>query len=133
MNKIAKALLCIVIIVITIVPFAVAEEIAPHADDVFDAITATLTSTGGVSFNCATFDIQKSIKMTDCWLQIKTGTRWSKVCDLEVPSKVVTNTFVYTDYMDYSDSIGTGTYRVGFTMDADGHTVTRYSNERTFE
>lgn len=43
--------------------------------------------------------------------------------------------FVNTSYykeMDYSDKIGTGTYRVGATFDADGHSITRYSNSRTF-
>ena len=38
----------------------------------------------------------------------------------------------YTAYMDYSSSIGSGTYRIGFIANADGHTVTRYSNERTY-
>jgi len=38
----------------------------------------------------------------------------------------------YLKEMDYSDKIGTGTYRIGATFDADGHSITRYSNSRTF-
>ena len=34
--------------------------------------------------------------------------------------------------MNHSYIIGAGTYRVGFTANADGHAITRYSNERTF-
>jgi len=133
MNKMVKLFLCIIMIATLSVSSVSAEGIMPLADEVFNSLTASLYTTGGVAFSCVAGATQKSIKMTECWLQIKNGNRWSKVCDLEVPSTVVTNAFVYTAYMDYSDSIGTGTYRVGFTMDADGHTVTRYSNERTFE
>lgn len=133
MNKIVKMFLCVMMIAMITVSSVLAEEIMPLADEVFNSLTASLYTTGGVAFSCIAGAKQKSIMMTDCWLQIKTGNRWSKVCDLEVPSTVVENAFVYSAYMDYSDSIGTGTYRVGFTMNADGHTVTRYSNERTFE
>ncbi len=133
MNRTAKTVFCAMIIITISVSSAFAEGIMPYADEVFDSITASLYTTGGVAFSCMACMTLNSIKMTDCWLQIKTGNRWSKVCDLEVPTTVAENTFAYSAYMDYSDSIGTGTYRVGFTMNADGHTVTRYSNERTFE
>ncbi len=54
-----------------------------------------------------------------------------KQCDLEAPA-AHSNTFSDYKEMDYSDKIGTGTYRIGATFDADGHSITRYSNSRTF-
>ena len=133
MNKTAKVFLCVMMIAILTVSSVFAEGIMPLADEVFNSITASLYTTGSVAFSCVAGAKQKSIKMTACWLQIKTNNKWSKVCDLEVPDTVAENAFAYSAYMDYSDAIGTGTYRIGFTMNADGHTVTRYSNERTFE
>ena len=47
-------------------------------------------------------------------------------------STVAYNTDIYSALMDYSSKIGTGTFRVGFTVNADGHAITRYSNSRTF-
>ena len=39
----------------------------------------------------------------------------------------------YSTEVDYSSYIGTGTYRVAGMFNADGHMITRYSNERTFK
>ena len=61
----------------------------------------------------------------------KSGSKWIRQCALETPS-AGKNTFGYVREMDYSDDIGTGTYRIGATFDADGHSITRYSNSRTF-
>ena len=49
-----------------------------------------------------------------------------KQCDLEAP---VARSNTFSDYkeMDYSDKIGTGTYRISATFDADGNFITRYS------
>ena len=49
-----------------------------------------------------------------------------KQCDLEAPA-AHSNTFSDYKEMDYSDKIGTGTYRIGATFDADGHSIARYS------
>lgn len=111
---------------------AFATETIPYADSVFTSATATLSAQKGVTFTIRTSDEQNSIKVTACWLQEKNGSTWRYVKSLSVPSKNGTDTTVYNAYMDYSSSIGSGTYRIGFIANADGHTITRYSNERTY-
>ena len=57
---------------------------------------------------------------------------WEFVCSLPVPSHVAHNASSYGSYVDCSEYIGTGTYRVTATYDADGYQITRNSNERSF-
>ena len=133
MNKIFLRILCVSILLLVMTSAVLAEEIVPYSDEVFDILTASLSSSKTVTFSCVAGATQKSIKMTNCWLQEKTGTSWRKVRSLEVPTTEAKNTVAYYAYMDYSDEIGSGTFRIGFTMNADGHAVTRYSNERTFD
>lgn len=132
MKNLWQRILCIGLIFIVLAPTVVAEEIAPYSDEVFNILTASLSSTKTVTFNCVAGSVQGSIKMTNCWLQQKNGTSWTKVRALEVPTVEAKNSLAYGAYMDYSNEIGSGTFRIGYTMNADGHTVTRYSNERTF-
>ena len=61
-----------------------------------------------------------------------TDEAWIKVCDLDAPINTATNSMSFGALMDYSSQIDTGTFRVGFTVNADGHAITRYSNSRTF-
>ena len=110
---------------------AYADEILPFADSTFTSTSASLTTKKAVSFFLQTKETQQSIKITSCWLQKKDGNIWRFAKPLEVPSKTATNTTSYTAYMDYSSSIGSGTYRLGHIANADGHKFTRYSNERT--
>ena len=72
------------------------------------------------------------MSITKCWLQQKINYRWIKVCDLDALTNTATNAISFGTLMDYSSPIDTGTFRVGFTVNADGHAITRYSNSRTF-
>lgn len=130
--KTVRNLVAIVVALMFLLSSALAIEITPYADSEFNRATASLSTRKDVSFSCITFQEKKSISVTKCWLQKKVNGKWEKVCDLTAPEVVFENTMVYGAVMDYSSSIGTGTYRVGFTADADGHTITRYSNERSF-
>ena len=96
-----------------------------------DAATVSLKTTKKVVYDETTYGTQKTISITNCWLEKKIGSKWVRQSALETPS-AGKNTFGYVREMDYSDNIGTGTYRVGATFDADGHSITRYSNSRTF-
>lgn len=112
---------------------AVAEEIIPYADTEFGTVTTVLQSSKQVSFRCATYSTKECISVTSCWLEIESSDgSWSYVCSLTPPTATFTNTFAYSATVDYSDYIGTGTYRVWATYDADGHSITRCSNERTY-
>ena len=110
--------------------FTTAAE-ARRADEVFDSATVSLKTTKKVVYDATTYGTKKSISITNCWLEKKSGSKWIRQCALETPS-AGKNTFGYVREMDYSDDIGTGTYRIGATFDADGHSITRYSNSRTF-
>lgn len=113
--------------------FAIADEIMPRADTEFASVTTSLKATKQVSFRALTNDIKSSISVTACWLEQKDDDgSWSTVCALEVPSVIAEDDFSFSATMDYSDVISTGTYRIRATYNADGHTITRYSNERTF-
>lgn len=110
-------------------PFSAAY--ARRADEEFDSAYISLKSTKHAIYDCVTYETKKTISVTSCWLEKKKGSNWSRICSLEAPSSK-SNAFSYTREMDYSDKIGTGTYRIGATFDADGHSITRYSNSRTF-
>lgn len=122
-----------VIILLSITFVASAQEAIPYADTEFDSATTVLKSNKQVSFRCATYSTKDEISVTSCWLEIENSDgSWSYVCSLPAPTAVFTNTFAYSATVDYSEYIGSGTYRVWATYDADGHSITRCSNERTF-
>lgn len=106
----------------------------PNADPVFDSITTTLSTYKTAAFSAYTNDIVGYIKIAACWLQKKVDNSWVYVCLLPKPTYIEYNTIGYSDYLDYSNYIPTdgNTYRIGVRWEADGHFVTRYSNQRTF-
>lgn len=129
------SLICAFVLVFFSVTFinADASEIMPRADSEFASITISLKSSEQVSFRAIAYDIKKQIKVTACWLERKNADdSWSNVGTLTPPGVIAENAFSYSATVDYSSNIGSGTYRVGATFDADGHSVSRYSNERTY-
>ena len=115
------------------VAFADSYDIMPCADSEFNSATTLLKSTKQVSFRAVAYNVKSSISVTACWLEIQDSDgNWSTVCQLPPPSYVSENAFTYSYTVDYSDYIGSGTYRIWATYDADGHSITRCSNERTF-
>ena len=132
MNTKVKTLIAILFLFLLLINIAFAAEIVPFADTVFKRASASLTTQKTVSFSCLTIQQEEQIVITSCWLQKKTDNKWNWAGSLEAPETVATNTTLYAAVMDYSDKIGSGTYRIGFTINADGHAITRYSNERTY-
>lgn len=132
MNTKVKALIAALLLSLVLLNIAFASEIVPYADTEFSRATASLTANKTVSFSCMTIQEKEQIAITSCWLQKKANNKWSWAGSLEAPMTIATNTTLYAAVMDYSDKIGSGTYRIGFTINADGHAITRYSNERTF-
>ena len=134
MNKTFRQLaFCALALIVLLFNTARAADIAPCADTEFTTTTIILKSTKSVSFRATTYDIKESISVTACWLQIENddGT-WSTVCTLPAPSAMASETFSFSTTAEYSSYIGTGTYRIRATFNADGHTVTVNSNERSF-
>lgn len=107
-------------------------EVMPCADIVFESATAFLASNKLVVFDCIAYDIYDRISITSVWLEQDIDGEWEYVKSLTPPSYVSINMPDYGAEVDYSDSIGTGTFRVGFTVDADGYSISRYSNSRYF-
>lgn len=102
------------------------------SDPVFDAATTFLTSTKNAEFDVETSSQQGSITVTRVRLYIQNGNSWIYLGDLPVPTNVGTNTKIFSATMDYSNYIGSGTYRLYTTFCADGYSISRYSNTRTY-
>ena len=132
MNTKVKIMIAVLILSLVLLNIAFASQIVPCADPKFSRATASLTTNKTVSFSCMTIREKEKISIISCWLQKKTNNKWSWAGSLEAPTNIATNTTLYVAVMDYSDEIGSGTYRVGFIINADGHAITRYSNERTY-
>lgn len=111
---------------------ALANEITPYADEVFSSITITLASTKKTTFECVTKDFCDSIKVTSCSLYQYVDGKWKYIKSLPKPDGESKDDFFYSSTVDYSDYIGTGTYKITATFNADGHPATRSSNERSF-
>lgn len=124
-------LLCLLMTLMSTVAFA--NEVAPRADLYFNSASAFLASNKLVVFDCVAYAVYNRISITSVWLEQKIDGEWEYVKSLTPPSYVATNMADYGAEVDYSSSItGTGTFRVGFTVDADGYSISRYSNSRTF-
>ncbi len=112
---------------------AYASEASLFADEVFASATANLKSSKFTIFTCVLIGYADEIKITSCELQKKVNGGWIAITPLPAPDTVAYDTDVLATDMDYSSEITeAGTYRISFTADADGHSITRYSNERTF-
>ena len=111
---------------------AIAETIMPRADSNFISATAFLAADKRVVFDCTTYDIYDEIRITIVWLEQEIDGEWVATRYLPAPTDVAEDTISYVSVAAYSSYIGTGTFRVGFGVDADGYTIYRYSNTRTF-
>lgn len=132
MNRLVMWFLLITMVITLVVP-AFAEDITPYADEVFHRASAALYSDKWVTYNCVVYDIAAELKITSCWLQKKVDGSWVWQRSLPTGGVVARNTNSMMYDVDYSGYITeAGTYRVGFVANADGHAITRYSNERTF-
>ena len=132
MRKLSMVLLS-ALMLLSMAATALAMDISPYADSYFDSLTINLNSKKKVGYRAVAKEIHGEIKVTSCTLQKKSGTKWTNEGSLDAPTVVAKNTRVYDAAMDYSDDIGSGTYRISATFYADGYTVTRTSNERTYE
>lgn len=133
MNKFTTVLVLICTMVVIVSTSAMANEVAPRADLYFDSASAFLASNKLVVFDCVAYDVHNRIAITNVWLEKQIDGEWEYAKTLIPPSYVATNMADYGAEVDYSASItGTGTFRIGFTVYADGYIISRYSNSRTF-
>lgn len=129
-----KKIISIIIAAIILSSIATTAFAAILADEYFDSASISLTTTEAGSFSAVTNFVVGYIKIDSCWLQKWNGTSWQYYCWLPTPTDIDTNTISYDAYVDYSSYIPNDdcTYRIGAYFNADGHTIPRYSNSRTF-
>lgn len=130
----SKKIVSIIVVIILLSLITITSSAATLADEYFDSAGITLTTDECGSFSATTRFIVGYIKIDSCWLQKWNGSSWSYYCWLPAPTDIDTNTVSYGAYMDYSSYIPNDdcTYRIGAYFNADGHTIPRYSNSRTF-
>lgn len=102
------------------------------SDPVFHLATTNLTASKTAVFTAITNDVSSSIRITRVQLYMKNGNSWQLIGDLPVPTDEATDFDMFSTNADYSGDIGTGTYRLLTTFCADGYSISRYSNIRTF-
>lgn len=109
------------------------DSVEPCADVTFLSATCSLGMDKVATFTLMTDILAGRIVVTNAWLEQQSNGRWVYVKTLAVPETIATNTISYSATLSYSSAITTrGTFRIGFTADADGHQITRYSNSRRF-
>lgn len=132
MNKKICLVMAFIMMATMICGSAYAQNIMPRADLYFDSASVFLSADKVVVFDCTLYDVHDCISVTNVWLERKVNGEWTYERALTPPDHVEYNTFGYCAEVDYSEDIGNGTFRVGFTVDADGYSISRYSNSRTF-
>lgn len=111
---------------------AYAEPIVPYADSEFSRAYINLLDNKTVSVYATTYDTKDQISIDSIWLEEKVGGSWTYSTSLSALSSTVYNTRSFFFTSNYSNKIGTGTFRIGCTYDADGYKITRYSNEQSY-
>lgn len=135
MNKqTALSIISLVMVLMCLtVAVGTADEPALYADSVFGSASAFLASNKLVVFNCVAYAVHDRISVTNVWLEQKINGEWEYTKALTPPSYVAYDMADYGAEVNYSASItGSGTFRVGFTVNADGYSISRYSNSRSF-
>lgn len=130
-----KKLVCIamtIAVLLTLSVSAVAEDVSTCADEVFWDACINLMSSGQIYYTASTADTCNEISVSNCYLQQSVNGAWKTVATLPNPGAIA-NTYSYLTTTNGAGYITSGTYRVVATFTADGHSITRTSNERTFK
>lgn len=131
--KVFRQGLAIFFAVMLLLTSACAAEISTHGDTVFGNASCFIFADKIASFDFTTYDVKERIVIVNVWLEQQVNGQWVYQKALPVPAKVATDTISYCVEYDYSSNItGHGTFRLGFTADADGYRITRYSLGRKF-
>lgn len=130
MRKLVCLFTAITILMMLCVP-TVAEEISTCADEVFWDACINLSSASRVTYTASTINVCDRISVSNCQLQQYVDGAWTTIATLSNPASI-TNAQSYLSYTNVAGYITSGTYRVVATFSADGHSITRTSNERTY-
>lgn len=133
MKHLCRSLFAILLILSVLLNVALADGTATYADATFLSASCTLGSDKTATFSLTTITFSNRILVSNAWLEQQVDGKWVHVKSLAVPATVATNTISYYASISYANAITTkGTFRIGFTADADGSRTTRYSGSRRF-
>lgn len=126
--RFVSCLLIFCLLLPIVVSYAGTNEV--QADPVFAQMQAVLNSNKKLDITAFTNSGSGSISVDACMLQVRVGSVWQNYGSLPPPTDTGNGTFDAT--VDYSGSIGVGTFRIIVTLNADGYTKDIYSNAKTF-
>lgn len=103
------------------------------ANQYYAEASVAFNSSGKAVFSALTAFQFSELSVTSCSLQVKVDGVWRHDTMLTPPAYVAKNLYTYTAEKTYALNCAPGkTYRFKATFDADGHTITKYSNEVKF-
>lgn len=114
-----------------IVNVSFAEQSQHRADEYFNSGSAKLYASKIVGIIAKTEFVVDRISADYCKLYKLVGSSWQLVSTI-YPTYYVTNDWQFGTQVDFSSFIDSGTYKVEVRFNADGHTLTKYSNSRVF-
>lgn len=132
-SKAYKVFCLFLIVSIFSCSLAMASDVMPCADTEFLSASILFRASKDATFRATTYEEKAKISVTACWLEKENADgSWSTVRSLPAPSQYASGSINFSATAYYSSYIGSGTYRIRATFNADGHTLTVTSNERTF-
>lgn len=123
-----KKTVSFILIMIFLISFPLStlgERVSSFANEVFMLYEVSLSQSKSVRIRCETRYVVDSIKTPRCSIQKQDGENWVRVKSIANPC-VAYNTKRLLETKDFSAYIGSGTYRIVVTFNADDavHTVT---------
>ena len=119
----------VICLIITNVSFA--DQSQHRADEYFNSGSAKLYANKIVGIFAKTEFVVNCISADYCKLYKLVGSSWQLI-HTSYPTYYVTNDWQFGTQVDFSSYIDSGTFRVEVRFNADGHTLTKYSNSRVF-
>lgn len=133
MKHFCRSLFAMLLVLSVLLNVALADDTATYADATFVSASCTLGLDKTATFSLTTLTFSNRILVSNVWLEQKVDNKWVYVKSLAVPATVATNTISYYASISYASAITTkGTFRIGFTADADGSRTTRYSGSQRY-
>lgn len=132
MKRATMITVVLVLTTMTLCP-ALAYNSQINANQYYAEASVALNSSGKAVFSALTTFQFSELSVTSCSLQVKEGGVWKDDVTLTPPSYVAKNRYTYSAEKTYSLNCTSGkTYRFKATYNADGHTITKCSNEVKF-
>ena len=132
-NRIILSFLTLLVLLITSIIPASAEEVQPRADNLFTGARVSLSSSKIVTFTATTKSpctiVSTAVRIT----RRNDDGSWSGYASVPVPTLKVTGGTYYQTSVSYASYItDPGTYRVSWAVNGGGYTISATSNTCTW-